>query len=38
MRSLALKVRPKDAFQLNWEGPVIEFLAALPHCPGAGAT
>ena len=21
----------------NWSGPVMEFLAALPHCPAAGA-
>src|ERR1700693_821306 len=36
-RSVTWKTRPRDAFRLNWEGPVMEFLPALPHWPGGGA-
>ena len=31
------KVRPSEAFKENCDGPVIEFLPALPHWPGAAA-
>src|SRR6516165_4776857 len=35
-RSLIWKIRPREAFNSNWDGPVIESLPAFPHCPAAG--
>lgn len=35
--SLERKVRLIDEFNVNWPGPLIEFRAAFPHFPAAGA-
>ncbi len=34
---LSANVRPSEAFSVNCEGPTIEFLPAVPHCPASGA-
>jgi hypothetical protein len=36
-RSFNRKVRPMELFKVNWPGPMIESLPALPHWPARGA-
>src|ERR1700687_4735940 len=35
-RSVIWKIRPREAFRPNCDGPMMEFLPALPHWPGCG--
>ncbi len=37
-RSETENVRPREAFHLKWDGPVMQFLPEFPHLPGAGRT